>query len=145
MLTSQDSSVVNNRNQSELEDFVDELSHKGIVLYLSEWLVWPPAQLINFYFLPTRFRVLYDNCVSLFYDVYASRVCFDVKVDEIKALAQSTQGLMSGLDSNANIVEGTSAAISSQDHIKSPPVKYEIEKYNSNLRDLVLYTNIWTR
>ena len=30
----------------------------------------------NFYFLPTRYRVLYDNCISLVYDVYSSHVSF---------------------------------------------------------------------
>ncbi|XP_041375456.1 mpv17-like protein 2 [Gigantopelta aegis] len=48
--------------------------YKGGVLYTAEWVVWPPAQLINFYFLPTRFRVLYDSMVSLCFDVYWSYV-----------------------------------------------------------------------
>ncbi len=52
----------------------EELAHKGLRLYLAEWVIWPPAQFVNFHFLPTRFRVLFDNLVSLGYDVYASRV-----------------------------------------------------------------------
>ena len=50
------------------------LSLAGQQLYIAEWLLWPPAQFINFYFLPTRYRVLYDNTVSLVYDVYTSHV-----------------------------------------------------------------------
>ena len=46
----------------------------GTQLYLAEWLLWPPAQFVNFYFLPTRYRVFFDNIVSLFYDVYTSDV-----------------------------------------------------------------------
>ena len=51
-------------------------------LYLAEWLLWPPAQFINFYYLPTKYRVLYDNIVSLIYDTYTSHVKHNVKVNE---------------------------------------------------------------
>jgi len=51
-----------------------EIVFKGTKLYIAEWAIWPPAQFINFYFLPTRYRVLYDNCISLVYDVYSSHV-----------------------------------------------------------------------
>lgn len=59
------------------EETRSEIIKKGKRLYIAEWVVWPPAQLINFYILPTRFRVLYDNTVSLGYDVYTSYVRYD--------------------------------------------------------------------
>lgn len=57
-----------------MENFKEEVRDKFITLYRAEWMVWPPAQVINFYFLPTRFRVLYDNTISLGYDIYTSQV-----------------------------------------------------------------------
>ena len=51
-------------------------------LYLAEWLLWPPAQFINFYYLPTKYRVLYDNIVSLVYDTYTSNVKYTVTVND---------------------------------------------------------------
>lgn len=51
-----------------------EMKDKALRLYTAEWVVWPPAQILNFYMLPTRFRVLYDNTISLGYDVYTSAV-----------------------------------------------------------------------
>ncbi|CAF4756588.1 mpv17-like protein 2 isoform X2 [Pieris napi] len=57
-----------------LESFTDEVGEKFWILYKAEWYVWPPAQIINFYFLPTRYRVLYDNTISLGYDVYTSHI-----------------------------------------------------------------------
>lgn len=57
-----------------LANFQEEVRDKFITLYRAEWMVWPPAQVINFYFLPTRYRVLYDNTISLGYDVYTSQV-----------------------------------------------------------------------
>uniref|UniRef100_A0A1B6GB50 Mpv17-like protein 2 n=1 Tax=Cuerna arida TaxID=1464854 RepID=A0A1B6GB50_9HEMI len=59
-----------------------EIITKGKRLYIAEWVVWPPAQVVNFYFLPTRFRVLYDNTISLGYDVYTSYVRHDNSEEE---------------------------------------------------------------
>ncbi|XP_046458105.1 mpv17-like protein 2 [Daphnia pulex] len=59
------------------EEVLEEIKSKAWRLYAAEWIVWPPAQLINFYLLPTRFRVLYDNTISLGYDVYTSYVKHD--------------------------------------------------------------------
>lgn len=64
------------------EEFFSDLRQKGWRLYAAEWLVWPPAQLVNFYLLPTRFRVLFDNTVSLLFDVYTSHICYDAKFEE---------------------------------------------------------------
>lgn len=57
-----------------LENFKTEVKDKFMKLYQAEWVIWPPAQIINFYYLPTRYRVLYDNVISLGYDVYTSHV-----------------------------------------------------------------------
>ncbi|XP_026737868.1 mpv17-like protein 2 isoform X2 [Trichoplusia ni] len=56
------------------ENFKEEMKDKFVTLYRAEWMVWPPAQIINFYYLPTRYRVLYDNTISLGYDIYTSQV-----------------------------------------------------------------------
>ncbi|KAI4491067.1 hypothetical protein M0802_010484 [Mischocyttarus mexicanus] len=62
---------------SNLSELNYEIVNKAHKLYLAEWIIWPPAQVINFYFLPTKYRVLYDNTVSLGYDVYTSQVKYD--------------------------------------------------------------------
>lgn len=65
---------------SSLENIKKEIIAKGWRLYAAEWVIWPPAQVINFYVLPTRFRVLYDNTISLGYDIYTSYVRHDDSV-----------------------------------------------------------------
>lgn len=56
------------------EQIVTEIKDKAWRLYVAEWVVWPPAQIFNFYFLPNKYRILYDNTISLGYDVYTSKV-----------------------------------------------------------------------
>lgn len=56
------------------DEMLEECKEKAWQLYVAEWVVWPPAQVANFYVVPPRFRVLYDNTISLGYDVYTSKV-----------------------------------------------------------------------
>jgi protein Mpv17 len=53
--------------QESLDETMEEIKHKFLRLYKAEWIVWPTAQVINFWILPNRFRVLYDNTISLGY------------------------------------------------------------------------------
>lgn len=53
---------------------LEEIYDKAWKMYVAEWVVWPPAQLINFYVIPLKFRVFFDSCISLGYDVYYSYV-----------------------------------------------------------------------
>ncbi|GFO16326.1 mpv17-like protein 2 [Plakobranchus ocellatus] len=55
----------------------EEFKTTGVAMLISDILVWTPAQTVNFYFLPTRFRVLFDSSVSLAMDVWFSYLRFD--------------------------------------------------------------------
>ncbi|UYV79121.1 hypothetical protein LAZ67_17001170 [Cordylochernes scorpioides] len=58
----------------------EELLQKGSKIYYTEWIVWPPAQLFNFYVLPLRFRVIFDNLISLGFDVYCPYVKYKTQL-----------------------------------------------------------------
>jgi len=61
-------------DDSSFMDICREIYYKGKIIYTAEWCVWPPAQLVNFYFISLRFRVLFDNIVSFGFDIFQSHV-----------------------------------------------------------------------
>lgn len=54
-----------------------EMMPKSIALFVAELPVWPPAQYFSFFYLPTKYRGVYDNVISFGYDCLFSYVKFD--------------------------------------------------------------------
>ncbi|XP_034655930.1 mpv17-like protein 2 [Drosophila subobscura] len=61
------------------EEFREEVMEKAVVLYMAEWTFWPAAQFVNFFLIKPRYRVFYDNSMSLGYDIYTSGVKYRKK------------------------------------------------------------------
>ncbi|CAH0389485.1 unnamed protein product [Bemisia tabaci] len=61
----------------------DELRHKFLQVYLVDWIVWPPTQFINFFFLPSKYRVIYLNGLTTLYNVYLSYIKHKDKVEKL--------------------------------------------------------------
>lgn len=51
---------------------IQEVKDKFLTVYLADWCVWPPAQFINFFFLPTNLRVVYVMFVTLIWNTFLS-------------------------------------------------------------------------
>ncbi|RZF44263.1 hypothetical protein LSTR_LSTR006813 [Laodelphax striatellus] len=54
----------------------EEFKKKFITVYSIDWCFWPPTQYINFAYVPSKFRVMYVNVMTCFYDVFLSYAKF---------------------------------------------------------------------
>ena len=49
-----------------------KLKDKFLQVYLCDWILWPPAQMLNFTLVPLRFRVLFVNVMNLAWNTILS-------------------------------------------------------------------------
>lgn len=69
----------------------DEFQSKFKIVYITDWLVWPGAQFINFYYLAPKYRVIYVNFVTMLYNVFLSYIKHEDDEDEGTSGKDSTK------------------------------------------------------
>lgn len=76
--------------RSTVSRVMDELKEKGMEqIYVAEWLIWPPAQFVNFYFLPLRYRIMWDNIISLGFDIYSPYVKYKTELRKEREMREA--------------------------------------------------------
>ncbi|CAG4937978.1 mpv17-like protein 2 [Colias croceus] len=56
----------------KISESTEEIKEKMAYVYIGDCLFWPPIQFINFYYLPTQYRVFYINIATMVYNVFLS-------------------------------------------------------------------------
>lgn len=56
------------------DECTQEIKSKFLTVLIADWMVWPFAQFINFYYLHPKYRVIYVNFVTMLYNVFLSYV-----------------------------------------------------------------------
>jgi hypothetical protein len=59
---------------SGVDALAEKLRTKWMGALVASWRFWPAVNIFNFAFIPVHFRVLYVNCLSLFWSGYLSHV-----------------------------------------------------------------------
>ncbi|XP_065579353.1 mpv17-like protein 2 [Artemia franciscana] len=60
----------------------EEYKRKFIFLYVSDWVFWPPIQLLNFLYVSPKYRVLFVNVTTALWNVFVSYAKFYDHIDE---------------------------------------------------------------
>ncbi|XP_031620106.1 mpv17-like protein 2 [Contarinia nasturtii] len=60
--------------KQSFNDSTNELKSKFSTVYITDWIVWPFAQFVNFHYLSTDYRVIYVNFITMLYNVFLSYV-----------------------------------------------------------------------
>ncbi|RWS30369.1 mpv17-like protein 2 [Leptotrombidium deliense] len=67
--------------KSNVKKVKEEIIEKGFEqIYVAEWFIWPPSQFLNFYLIPLRYRMLFDNIISLGFDIYSPYVKYKTQL-----------------------------------------------------------------
>lgn len=59
------------------EQITKEIKSKFVTVYITDWMVWPATQFINFYYLHPKYRVIYVNFITMLYNVFLSHIKHD--------------------------------------------------------------------
>lgn len=55
-------------------DAIEEFSQKSVSIFLTDMVIGPPTQFINFYLVPLKYRMVYDNTALVLFDTVYSYI-----------------------------------------------------------------------
>ncbi|XP_033216918.1 mpv17-like protein 2 [Belonocnema kinseyi] len=62
-----------------LKEINEEVQHKFLHTWKVDWCFFPPAQMVNFLYVPVQYRVLYINMMTMLFDIFLSYVKYEAE------------------------------------------------------------------
>lgn len=59
-------------HQQSLAEIIETVKRDTVPLLMTNWMVWPATQFINFNYVPLAYRILFASGVALFWNIYLS-------------------------------------------------------------------------
>jgi len=87
--------------EGRAEEVLPKLSADFWTMLRSNWVLWIPAQALNFRYVPLQHRVLFSNCVALLWNTYLSFATHHSMED-----AHMLEGALGGVDEGHGEGEG---------------------------------------
>uniref|UniRef100_A0A8D9ELN0 Mpv17-like protein 2 n=1 Tax=Cacopsylla melanoneura TaxID=428564 RepID=A0A8D9ELN0_9HEMI len=56
------------------QEIKDEIKTKFLIIYSTDWMLWPPCQYVNFTYVKPKYRVMYVNVITVIYDIILSYI-----------------------------------------------------------------------
>lgn len=85
------------------EDIHAEIREKFLIIYSTDWMLWPPCQYVNFTYVKAKYRVMYVNVITVIYDVILSYIKYTDNLFGTKSDgAVATQGKSDKKESDRN-------------------------------------------
>ncbi|KAL1450588.1 hypothetical protein WDU94_002931 [Cyamophila willieti] len=56
------------------KEITDEIKEKFLLIYSTDWMLWPPCQYVNFTYVKPKYRVMYVNVITVIYDIILSYI-----------------------------------------------------------------------
>lgn len=79
-------------NRKDNSQCTEEFQSKFKRVYITDWMVWPATQFLNFYYLPPKYRVIYVNFVTMLYNVFLSHIKHeDIDHSGVASLAEKSK------------------------------------------------------
>jgi hypothetical protein len=119
------------------EEFVDKVKQDLLSTVVTNYIVWIPAQFVNFRYIPPNLQVLFSNTIGFFWNIFlsymANRSVGDVPQEDAEAVAiaikekEKISEFISAVSSGIKLGREAAPAVPSKPEIASSDDKEDIE------------------
>lgn len=95
------------------DDIIAEIREKFLIIYSTDWMLWPPCQYVNFTYVKPKYRVMYVNVITVIYDIILSYIKYTDDIFGTKSVGEklAIEGDRNGIENKSSESVGINASI----------------------------------